>query len=514
MSRTDNVKRNLIFNIIKYVVQLFLQFAIRTVLIYTLGAEYIGLNGLFSNIFTFLNIAELGIGSAIVFSMYKPIADGDDEKVKTLQNLYKKFYIIISAVILVLGLILTPFLKYFIKNEVTVNVNIYILFIMYLVNTLASYFCAHKRSLLLAYQRNDIENKIRTVCVILMSISQVVSLILFRNYYLYFTLTIIFTVIECGFIYIIAQKMFPNIRGIANPLENSTKKEITKNVMALSLHKIGGAVVFSTDSILTSMFCGIVVLGAYSNYTLITNAIISIFIMINSALVASVGNLVASQTVDYSYSRFKTINFIFSYLSAFSFICLLVLFQPFMTIWTGGGEYLLNFSTVIIICISFYLSRMRCGVGVFKDASGLFWYNKWMPIVESLINLVVSILLAQFLGINGIFIGTIVSTIAAPLWVEPKVLFKHYFKKSVWHYFKRYILDVVIMVVSCAITFGVCYLIPDGNIWLLIAKFAVCIILSNILLILCYFKTKEFKEVLIIVKKIIKNSFIRNGKIQ
>ena len=163
MSRTDNVKRNIFFNVLKFATQMVSQFVLRTILIYTLGVKYIGLNGLFTNIFAFLNLAELGVGSAIVFSMYKPIAENDVEKIKTLQNIYKKFYFIISIVILAIGLCITPLLKYLVKTKTPLDINIYVLFIMYLVNTISSYFSAHKRSLLFAYQRNDIENKVKTV---------------------------------------------------------------------------------------------------------------------------------------------------------------------------------------------------------------------------------------------------------------------------------------------------------------------------------------------------------------
>jgi len=507
MNRTNNIKRNLTYNMLKYIIQLILQFVLRTVLIYVLGAEYIGLNGLFTNIFSFLNLAELGIGSAIVFSMYKPIAENDIEKVKALQNLYKKFYNIISLVILVLGLAITPFLQYFIKDEVTADINIYILFILYLINTLAGYFCAHKRSLLFAYQRNDIENKIRAVCIILMSILQVIVLLVFKNYYIYFIVNIIFTIIECIWIYKITNKKFPDINGKSLPLDEITKKGINKNVTALSMHKIGSAVVTSTDNILISMFCGIVILGSYTNYYFITNALASVFALFTNSLMGSLGNLVASQSKEYVFERYKTINFIYAYLSAFSTICLLILFQPFINVWTGGGIYLLDFSTVLLICVSYYLLRMRSGVSVFKEAAGLFWQDRWKPIAESVINLVVSIVLAQLMGINGIFIGTIVSTIAAPLWVEPYILYKHYFKKSVWEYFKRYIIDALIMVAGAVICYFVCLFIPDGGIWWLILKFATCIILSNVILILAYLPTKEFKELWQMGKNVLKSIF-------
>ena len=262
MTRSNNVKRNLTANIIKFAAQLLLQFVLRTVLIYTMGAEYLGLNGLFTNILSFLNLAELGIGSAIVFSMYKPIADGDIEKVKALQQLYKKFYSIIFIVILVIGLTLLPFLDVLIKGDVSVDINIYLLYLMYLANTLISYISAHKRSLLFAYQRNDIENKIKTFCLFGMTLFQILILIAFKNYYFYFIIDIVFTFIECRWIKSAANKLYPNINGKSQALDTQTKKEVSKNVAALSLHKLGGAVVFSTDNILISSIAGRVVLGA------------------------------------------------------------------------------------------------------------------------------------------------------------------------------------------------------------------------------------------------------------
>lgn len=507
MTRTQNIRKNLIFNIIKFVTNLLLQFVLRTVLIYYMGAEYLGLNGLFTNIFSFLNLAELGIGSAIVFSMYKPIADNDVEKIKSLEHLYKKFYIIISIIVGTIGLAITPFIKYLMNGGVTVDINIYILYIMYLAYTLVGYWSAHKRSLLFAYQRNDVENIIRTICIVSMSIVQIVVLILFKIYYLYFSISILFTLIECVLIHVYANKLFPEIRGKAQPLDKETKKEITKNVTALSMHKIGGAVVFSTDNILISAFLGVAILGSYSNYYLITASISSVILLISNSLMASVGNLIASSNKEYVYDKFKLINFIFCLLTAFSFVCLITLFQPFITKWTGGGEYMLEFSTVIIICLSFYFTRMRTGVNVFKDAAGLFWYNKWQPIVEALVNLVVSIVLVKLIGINGIFIGTIFSTLVAPFWWEPLILYKHYFKRSVKSYFVRYLIDFLIMCAVCVITYFVCSFIPDGSIWLLIAKFAVCILISGSLLVVAYLPTKEFKELFAMLKNFARNKF-------
>lgn len=512
-TRTSNIKNNLIFNAVKFATQLLLQFVLRTCLIYIMGAEYLGLNGLFSNIFAFLNLAELGIGSAIVFSMYKPIADGDTEKVKSLQAMYKRFYLIITLIIAGLGVVVLPFLKYLINGDVSADINIYLLYILYLVNTLFGYFAAHKRSLLFAHQRNDVENKIATICMFGMTSMQIAVLFIFKNYYIYFVVNMIFTVLECVIVHMWANKLFPELRGKSAPLDKSTKKEIFKNVGAISLHKVGSAVVYSTDNILISSFLGLVLLGAYSNYYLIISTLTSVFILLNNALKGSVGNLIASADKEYVYERYKKINFLFSILTAFSTICMLVLFQPFISTWTKGDPiYLLEFSTVILLCVSFYIGKMRSGTGIFKECGGLFKQDQWKPIVESVVNLGASILFGIWWGLNGIILGTILSTVVAPLWVEPWVLYKHYFKKSVWEYFKTYIRDVLITIAVALACYFVCSFIPDGGILLLIAKFAVCVPLCGILLALCYAPTKEFKECLRWGLNIFKNRKNRTSK--
>ena len=491
MTRTQNIKKNLIFNIVKYAASLVLQFVLRTVLIYFMGVEYLGLNGLFTNIFTFLNLTELGIGSAIVFSMYKPIVDGDTEKVKSLQNLYKKVYVVIAAVVGVIGLGITPFIKYFMNGGTALDINIYVLYVMYLVNMLFGYFSAHKRSLLFAHQRSDVENKVVTICSFFRTAVQIALLFFFRNYYLYFAATIVFTLIENIAVQVAANKLFPQINGPAAPLDNATKKEITRNVAAMSMHKIGGAVVFSTDNILISTFFGLAVLGVYSNYSLITTTLGSFITLLSLALQASVGNLIASSDKEYVFERFKKIRFVFSYITGMTAICFFVLVQPFIEKWTGSKDYLLELPVVLSICISYYLTWIRTPIGLFKGAAGLFWQDRWKPIVEAVVNLVVSILLAYLLGINGIFLGTIASSLAAPIWVEPCVVYKEYFKKSPKKYFLRMLLDLAITVTCAAACYYTCALIPTGGIFMLILKFAVCFALSNALLILAYLPTGD-----------------------
>lgn len=505
MTRTQNIKRNAIYNMMNFSIQLVLRFLLQKIVYSTLGEEYLGVNSLFANIFNLLNLAELGIGGAIVFSMYKPIAENDIEKVKSLNNLYKKLYFIIALVVGVLGAAVTPFLPYLITGDTTgLEINIYIVYLLFLANTLVGYFSAHKRSLLFAFQRNDVENKVKSGTLIVSTVLQIIALLLFRNFYTYVILMVAGTLLDCILVQVFANKLYPAINGKSQPLDVATKKQITKNVAAMSMHKIGSAVVYSTDALLISAMVSYIVLGYYSNYMLITSSVIMFISLFANAMQASVGNYMQTNSINQVYSLYTKSNFAFSWLVGFCSVCLLCLFQPFIFLWLKDVKVLLSNVTVLLIVISFYLNKMRANTLMFRDCAGLMWQDRWKPIAESVINLTASIVLAKFMGLNGIILGTIISTIVAPLWVEPFVLYKYYFKKSVWRYFGKYAFYTVVTVGAGALTYWLCSLLPFAGIGWFILKCAICLVVPNVIFLLCYFKTSEFKGVIGLAKQVLK----------
>ena len=505
MTRTDNIIRNSKFAIIKFVMQLVLQFILRTVLIYTLGKEYVGINGLFSNILNLLNLADLGIGTAIVFSMYKPIAENDIEKVKSLSNLYKKIYNIIATIIFVVGLAIIPLLKFLVKDGYPDDINIYIVYIVLLVNTVISYFAAHKRSLLFAYQRNDIENKIRTTALVSLNLVQIILLLVTKNYYLYVFMMPVFTMLECILVITYANKLFPEINGKASSIDSETKKQITKNVAALSMHKLGGVIVFSTDSILLSLFFGLSEVGIYSNYYLIISSLISLFSVIATALKGSIGNLIATSDKEKVYQRYKFLNFAFSWVVGWSSICFICLFQDFMLFWTRSTDYLFPMFTVIILVAYFYIKEMREVNILFEDAGGILWQDRYKALGEAISNPIFSILFIKWVGISGVFIGTIISSLLFPSWIEPYVLHKHLFDKPKKNYFINYFFNTIITILIGGLTYFICSLIGTTIIGF-IAKCLICCIVPNLGFLLCYFRKTEFKD-------LVNNSKILIGKI-
>jgi len=450
---------------------------------------------LFLNVISVLSLAELGIGAAICYSMYKPVAEGDINKLKSLNALYRKIYAWIALVILVIGVAIMPFLPLIISGGTTgVPVNVYAVYSVFLFSTLISYFVAHRHSLLLVHQRSDIQSKIGIVQLLLFSGLQIAVLILARNYYFYLIFMPVTALFQCLVILFATKKLYPQISGKAEKVDKETKKTITKNVVALSLHSLGGVVVFSTTNIMISAFLGLAVLGEASNYLLIVTMIISIITLLVGATRGSVGNMVASENREKNYEMYKTINFGISIIVGICSICMLCLFQPFITFWLGG-DWLLPFVVMLSLVLRFYISNMRSVTLVYRDCAGLMWNDRWKPLVEIVVNIALSLLFIHLFGLVGIFLGTIASSLLVPFWVEPYVVYKNYFKKSVWTYFTRFALFTVVTVATGFGVYLLCELLPYRFLFLPV-RLAIACSVTGFVYLVCFGATKESKTII------------------
>ena len=506
-SRVKNSIRNTLFAAIAYVIKMLLQFAVRAVFVRFFVVEYLGINGLYSNILNVLSLAELGVGNAIVYSMYKPIAENNVEKIKSLVNLYKKLYLVIASVVTGLGLSLIPALPYIIKDAPNVEINLTVIYLLYLAQTVIGYFFAYRRSLVFANQRNDVESKVSLITQILLAVSQILIIVLWKNFYAYTAAFVVCSALDALCIFLLSYKLFPEIKGKAQKLDKADTKEIAKNTGAMVFHKLGSAVVFSTDSIVISAYIGAAVLGIYSNYTLVTVALGSLINVFITAFKGSIGNLIASKSKEDVYKIFLALHMGSVWLTGFISIGLFVCFQDFELIFTGNSEYLLSFSTVALLVISFFLTYSKCMVGTFKECAGLFWNDRYRALFEAGINLGLDLLFVHFWGINGVLLATIISTLTTIFWIEPFVLYRHCFNINPLKFFIRFGIYLIAIAAVCAIVYGVCYFIPSGNIAWFILKFAICIVLPNICFIAISCKTQEFKYIFSVIKRL----FRRNG---
>lgn len=492
MSRTKNSIKNSYISLIFQGIGLFINFIVRIFFIKYLGNEYLGINGLMTNLLNVLSLAELGVGEAINFSLYEPLAKNNKEKVKSLMQLYKKIYIFIGGFITVIGLLLIPFLNYIINDYENVN-NVVLIFILFLLNTSSSYLFSYKRNLLIADQKTYIVTIIKYVIYIIFKIIQIIYLIIFSDYIGYLIIQVIETVLEYLASSLEANKLYPYLQEKnIEKLDKETKKDILKNTKAMMMHKVGDILVNSTDNILLTKIVSLTAVGLYSNYYMITSALTMIFGQVFSSLTSSIGNLCTEKNYRKNLNIFKSLDLITFWIYGFCSVCLFILLNPFIELWIGK-QYLFSTSIIIVIVLNFYIGGMRKSVLTFREASGLFYKDRWKALVQALINLVASIILGIKFGTIGIFLGTIISLVSTCLTVEPYILYKYCFKENVFKYYATYIGRFLILAITTVLIYSITKIINFNLIFNLIIKLIICCILCNCLFYLFFHKTKEYK---------------------
>lgn len=492
MSRTENSIRNIKAALFFQAAAILMSFLTRRVFVQVLTQEYLGLDGTFANILSMLSLAELGVGSAITYSLYKPLAEDDREQIAALMRLYRKAYRTVGLVVALLGCALAPFLPFLIRELPDIP-HIYLIYLLFVLDSAFSYFFVYKQSLIIADQKQYITTVYHYGLKVVLLLVQALLLWLTRNYFVYLGLQLGVTLLENLLLAYTADRLYPYLKtASAHALPRETKRQILRNTRAIVFHKIGGIMVFGTDNLLISYFSGVVAVGFYSNYLMVTNGLDSVYGRLFSALTASVGNLNAASTPEQVQPVFRRVNFAGSWLYGFSFVCLIVLFNPFIELWVGE-QYLFSREIVCLIAVNFYINGMRKAVLTFRDAGGLYWYDRYKPIVESLVNLGVSIALAVPYGVAGILGGTFVSTMATCFWIEPAVLFRYGLKASVRPYFKDYAVNTVITLLTAAAVWCICEALPGAGVSLFLAKMAVCVVVGNAGYLLAYHRREEFR---------------------
>lgn len=501
MSRVKNSQLNLIYGLINQLVIIILNFISRTMFIKFLGVNYLGLNGLFTNILSILSLAELGVGSAIMFSLYKPLENKDVEKVKGLMQLYKSSYTLIGVVVFVAGLFLLPFLDLIVNFDSKIEINYYMIYILFLLDSVISYlFFAYRRVIIEADQKLYIITKITMYINIFSVIIQIISLLLFKNYYIYLIIPIISRI--CGNILISKKSkiLYPYLKDSdVIPLGKEEKKEIFKNVYALTLTKLSSVIYSSSDNIVISSILGTILVGLYSNYLLIISTVTAIIGIIFGSIKASIGNLFIKEDKTYNFIVYKRILFLNFWLYGFCAICLRQLLNPFIKIWIGK-EYIFNESIVDLIVLMFLISGLNHTLTVYKDACGLFWATRYRTLLTALVNLITSIILAHFIGIAGIFLGTIIAYMTTIFIIDPKIIYNNIFNSSPVHFYKWWIKSLMLIsftdfIINCIKKYFVLYR-DDCFIYLLVLT----ILISNIVFYIFMRQKEEFiyyKELII-----------------
>ena len=493
--RTFNSLKNAISNIFNSIVLNLLRFISRIVFVKVLSDVYLGVNGLLANVLGLLALAELGIGTAISYSLYKPLSLKKQDQILSLMKFYRKAYHIIAIVVLILGFVLLPFLPWFIKDTTGIE-NLTLIYLIFLGNMVIGYLFSYKRTLITADQKNYKIVPFIMFFNFLTTILQIVILLILKDYIAYLLVQTLCILLENIVVNIYINKCYPYLKDIKNAksVEKNELSEITVNIKSLMLHIVGNYVLAATDNIVISKFIGIVTVGIYSNYVLIHSAISNFIYMFVSNITASFGNLIAEGNKEKQYKIFRELNFITFVLYGVSALVLLFVFNPFIEL-VFGTKFVLPFIIVLVIMINYYLVGINQVPIVVQSAAGVYKYDRYVPLVEAFVNLFISIVLAKYIGILGVLIGTLVSYLL-PLFIKPFVVFKYVFEKEVCLYFKFFIKQLLVLVLSGIIVWLFTLIHFNSLIMMIIYNFVVSIIVPTLIIIVFYHKTDEFNDAL------------------
>lgn len=508
MGRIDNTYKNMYTGLINQIIVLIFRFVTRTVFIQALGSQYLGINGLFSNILTFLSLADLGIGASLVFSLYKPIADKDYEKQNIINNYLKKVYFYIGLAIIAFGICLMPFLKFIITEDVPF-VNIYIVFFIYVFQMASTYlFFASKSEFLMANQKRYIYNNISSIMTIISNLAQIVVLLVFKNFYLYLITIIVFNVLQAYFIARKTDKMYPFLKVKYDySLSKEERKKAFDDCRALMLYRVNYIVLVATDNIIISRYLGLTLVGIYSNYVLITNSIVNVLSTFFNSINASLGNLFVSEGKDKNYYIFKINNFITVVCFGIFGVGVYLLANDFIYLWLGK-DYVLSSSFALILAVNLYVEGLRKLLSTYRTNYGLFVQAKYLPLVGMILNIVISVILVQYIGIFGVLLGTLLSNLLTFIWFDPYVLYKKIFKEKVWKFYLTNILYVGVFAIIALICKLIFNFINLSGILGFVVKGVILVVISLIVVFIIFSRSEYLKY----VKEIIKSKLKRGKK--
>lgn len=501
IERTKNAYRNIIFGIVLKIYQIIIPFLIRTVMIWFIGVEYIGLNGLFTSILQVLNLTELGVGSAMVYSMYKPIADDDIPQICKLLNLYKKYYNIIGCIILVIGIIMTPIIPHLINDKVPQDINIYYLYWFNLAATVCSYWLfSYKNSILQAHQRVDILSKVTILTSTVQYIFQFVAICVYKNYYFFVITVLVGQVLTNIFTAIISTICYPNYKA-EGKLEKNIVDDINQRIKDLFTSKVGSVVVNSVDTLVISAFLGLTILGMYQNYYFIITAIIGFMDVIFAACMAGIGNSLIVESKLKNFNDLNKFTFIIVWITGVGSCCLINVLQEFIELWVGD-IYIFDYKVVICFCVYFYIYEVNRLLNTYKDAGGIWHQDRFRPLVTAFVNMGMNLLTVKFWGVYGVLISTVLSMLIVGMpWIMKNLFTTLFEEEQLKLYLKKLLVYTMGVVFICGICTNIInnVLNFDGLLNIFLRVFS-CTVIFNLFWLLLFGKTKECKEGLNLVK--------------
>ena len=505
-NKTENVMKNSFVAFFGQLIYLLFSFVSRTYFIKLLGSSYLGINGLFTNILSLLSLAELGFGTAMNYNLYSAIYDKDIEKIKSLMAYYKRVYFFIGCIILGIGGVITPFIPWFVSGNVEVEVNLYIVFVLYVLNTASTYFFSYRIAYINANQMRRVVDFYTIVFNILREIVSVIVLYYTRNFYAYIWCQIFINVALYLFLHRKSSKLFPYLDEKASTsLSKDEKRGIYQNVRALLIYKVASVILSSTDNILISVMLDTVIVGVLSNYTLISNAIKNLLNKVIHGYFASLGIANASNSVEHKFRLFKMFRIVLFWGFGYVAIGIYLMISDVVRVWIGN-EYILPVSVVFALSLYFWLEGCGNLTYSFRTTMGLFKESQFAPVIAAILNIVISIVFGRMYGVFGIILATSVSRLLTYFWIDPLIIYAKRFKKNVVEYFAYFFIYTIITIINVYVTKSIICLIPDNNIGAIVIRFFVLTLSSNLIYGLFFIPQKEFKLVFNKIKNMLKKA--------
>lgn len=497
MGRSNKALKNVTTGLLNKLILMLLAFITRTLFIRLLGAEYTGISSLYTNILSVLSLAELGIGNVLMFYLYGALQSDDKEEIKALVSEFRKIYIGIIVAVLTIGCVLIPFLHYIINSNLN-DRDLIIYYVLYLINSVASYFVVYRTMVLSADQKSYISNICSTATTIAMYICQIGYLLLFREFLGFLLIQVTCTISNNLILNYIAKKQYPFLKENTTKELNLNRKDIFFNIKATFLYKVADTILDQTDSVIISIMFGTVFVGYYSNYYLIITYLVNIAGIIANSLVASFGNLNAEGNKEKTYEMFKVAMLLFSAGGILCTNCYANLIQDFIPIWVGS-EYLMNYSVVVAILAVFYLRMVTNAMWMYRSALGLFKDVQYINVMAAVLNIIFSICLGNIFGIAGVIGATALSRLITSFWFEGKILFNK-FDKPVAIYYLQQLKDFILMLMIVGVSFCITSRISVQGLLGFVEKIIVCITITIVVEFLAYHNRPEFSILLNKVK--------------
>ncbi len=505
-SRIHNSVKNISFGLLTQVIQMVLGFVSRTIFIRYLAIEYLGVNGLFTSILTMLSLAELGITSAILYALYKPLAEKSEEKIATLIRYFKKIYLVIAGVVAFLGLCILPFLHQIVDNPPQqLGDDLHLIYLLFLFNTVASYFFYYKISLFQADQKSYVISKRNIVIFIIQNSLQILSLVLFQNFLLYLFIQLVCQLGGNLYLSQLVKKHYPFLSQYKNALvEQEVKDQIWLNLKSTALVKIGGLLVNNTSNIVLNYFSGLKSVGLLSNYTLLIGLASGLIMQVFAGLTGSIAHVNVKETLAKKREVFQIVNFANFWVYGLATVCIIVLLNDFITLWIGAS-YILSFDVVLILALNFYMVGMQNAVWTFKSTFGLFKQGRWLVIGTAVLNLVLSFVLGSYFGLFGILLAIAIARAVTNSWYDPYVVFTIALEQNAKEYFIKYLKYVLVLLFILAVLLGIFSLIPFKGLPGLLFKLILCLVVTNSFIYLIFRKSIEMNYLETVLKGMLLN---------